>query len=552
MGVKSDIAKQVERIGKLMELQGANPFKVRAYSNGARVIDGLDEDLGTVIAEGRLGDLKGIGDALQQKIIDIYNTGTCPQLEKLESEIPEGVQEMLNIKGLGAKKIAVIWKEMEILSLGDLLYACNENRLVEVKGFGEKTQETIRQAVEYYMANQGNFHYAKLYPLAEELLSYLKSKTKSDLVSLTGEVRRKMPILNKIEIIADGSIRADVEKAIEGNKNISEVNKGDAEIAFDYEASAIPAVVKIGGGNFYQDLISSTGGEAHDIDTSKASGESEEAIYESLGMAWIPPELRDNKGIVDQAAAGKIPTLVEWNDLKGTLHNHSKWSDGLASLADMAKACKELGLEYLGISDHSKSAFYANGLSAERVAEQHAEIDELNSSFEDFKIFKGIESDILYDGSLDYEDDVLASFDFIVASVHSQLKMDEEKATSRLINAIENPYTTILGHPTGRLLLMRKGYPIDHKKVIDACAANGVSIEINANPYRLDIDWTWIPYCLEKGIMISINPDAHKVAGLEDMHWGIAAARKGGLSADMTLNALDRKQIEEYFLNKKP
>jgi DNA polymerase (family 10) len=277
---------------------------------------------------------------------------------------------------------------------------------------------------------------------------------------------------------------------------------------------------------------------------------SEEEIFNSFGMQFIEPELREGLNEVELAKANKIPKLLELTDLKGILHNHSTYSDGLNTLKDMAVYCKELGYEYLGMCDHSQSAFYANGLKADRVMEQQREIDELNKKLAPFKIFKGIESDILNDGSLDYPEEVLKTFDFIVASVHSNLKMTEEKATARLLKAIENPYTTILGHPTGRLLLSRPGYPIDHKRIIDACAANNVIVELNAHPYRLDIDWRWIQYCIEKGVKISVNPDAHEKGGYHDMHYGVCAARKGMLTKEMCFNAMPLIEMEAYFKKK--
>ncbi len=280
----------------------------------------------------------------------------------------------------------------------------------------------------------------------------------------------------------------------------------------------------------------------------KGDFKSEKEIYDYYHLQYIEPELREGLNEVELAKENKIPILIDVKDLRGILHNHTTYSDGINTLKEMAEYCKKLGYEYLGICDHSKSAFYANGLNEERVIAQQQEIDELNKILFPFKIFKGIESDILNGGSLDYNEDILKTFDFIVASVHSNLKMNEEKATERLIKAIENPYTTILGHPTGRLLLSRAGYPINHKKVIDACAANGVIMELNAHPYRLDIDWRWIPYCLEKGVMISINPDAHETQGYHDMYYGTCVARKGMLTKEMCFNALSLEEITKRFL----
>ena len=289
----------------------------------------------------------------------------------------------------------------------------------------------------------------------------------------------------------------------------------------------------------------------HFSETEIESPESEEEIFESLGLQFIEPELRESSSIINIAKTNKIPKLIEYADLKGILHNHSTYSDGMNTLQEMAEYCKELGFQYFGISDHSQTAVYAQGLKPEKVLLQQKEIEKLNKQLAPFKIFKGIESDILNDGSLDYEEEILKTFDFVVASVHSNLKMDEEKATKRLLKAIENPYTTILGHPTGRLLLAREGYPIHHKKIIDACAANNVIIELNAHPYRLDIDWGWIPYCIEKGVKISINPDAHQKEGLKDMRYGIYSARKGMLDNKNCFNALSLEEIEKYFNKRK-
>jgi DNA polymerase (family 10) len=425
-------------------------------------------------------------------------------------------------------------------SPGELLYACNENRLIDLKGFGAKTQDAVRKAIEFNMANKGLFHYASLESLALRLVEDLRKRTGSLLVSLTGSMRRKAIIIDKVEILV----------ALPG---------------LDMAGFEIPAGVKVeliscSPAEFPLRLFETTGSESHlaelgDWEKVLASAsvpvESENDIYQALGMQYIEPELREGRGEVELARKKAIPVLIELKDLKGILHNHSTWSDGLHSLKEMEEYCKELGYEYLGICDHSQSAFYANGLKPNRVAEQHLEIDSLNAALAPFRIFKGIESDILFDGALDYPADVLASFDFVVASVHSVLKMDEAKATSRLIKAIENPFTTILGHPTGRLLLSREGYPIDHKKVIDACAEHGVVIELNAHPYRLDIDWTWIAYCLEKGVRISINPDAHEKQGYHDMHFGICAARKGMLTKEMCFNSLSRDELENYFLSRK-
>jgi DNA polymerase (family 10) len=306
---------------------------------------------------------------------------------------------------------------------------------------------------------------------------------------------------------------------------------------------------------FYLNYFKVTGNSEHVEQVMALAGsgqyDTEQAIYDKAGLAYIDPELREGLGEIQLARSNALPNLIKYTDLKGSLHNHSTWSDGVNTLEEMAIYCRDhLQLEYLGMSDHSRSAFYANGLNEQRIHAQHREIDSLNERLAPFKIFKGIESDILYDGSLDYPDEILKTFDFVVASVHSILKMDEEKATSRLITAIENPFTTILGHPTGRLLLSRRGYPLDYKKVIDACAANNVIIEINSNPLRLDLDWRWHRYALERGVLLSINPDAHRTEGFHDMRYGLLVGRKGGLQASQCLNAFNLEDITQYFNNK--
>lgn len=547
-----DIAEKLEKLGNLLEILGENSFKVAAYYKAARAIEGLEEEVSTLAAEKRLAEIPGAGDAIRSKIEEIVATGTCAKLTEVEGLVPAGVADMLRIRGLGPKKIIVIWKELGIESVGELLYACNENRLVQAKGFGEKTQDKVRQAIVFLHQNENLFHYASLRPVADAFLKQARKWT-NGLVELTGDIRRKMPVLSSIDVLVEadalGAVSSQAQAAAEYQLESEDENKTVLRLA----ETAIRIVLNKAQGDFWKSLFESTGSEAH-LAQVQVKGEafaSEEAVYASAGLPYIEPERREGIGEVEQARNGSMPRLIEWGDIRGSVHNHSTWSDGIHSLEQMARACIERGWEYLGICDHSKTAFYANGLKEDRVAAQHREIEQLNAKLAPFTIFKGIESDILPDGSLDYSDEVLASFDFIVASVHSQLSMTEEKANARLIRAIENPYTTILGHPTGRLLLMRAGYPIDHKKIIDACAANGVMIEINANPWRLDIDWQWVPYCLEKGVMLSVNPDAHKMEGFDDTRWGIEAGRKGGLTAERTLNCQPAAKVAALFAQKK-
>lgn len=546
------ISKIFKLCSQLMELHNENPFRTKSIASASFKLDKLPFRIEEASLE-ELSAQPGIGKSTAEKAKEVAATGTFKELQTLLENTPSGIVEMLNIKGLGPKKIEIIWKELEIESIGELLYACNENRLVEAKGFGLKTQEDIKKSIEFSISNKGWFLYAKVLPLAERFFTDLKSHFPASLLSFTGDFRRKCEILSTVDLLISEHIDS-VEKflsaytLVEKTENSIELTD-DLGFTFKIFSSNI--------NDFYRDLILSTGSTAHldllfNILPDLPSLSSEEAIYRNLGLDYIEPELREGLNEIEQAQNHTLPKLIQYKDLKGTLHNHSTYSDGVHSLEQMAMHCQDvLGLEYLGICDHSKTAVYANGLSIERLEEQWKEIAALNEKLAPFKIFRGIESDILGDGSLDYPDEILAKFDFVVASVHSNLKMDEEKATARLIKAIENPYTTILGHPTGRLLLSRAGYPLDFKKVIDACAANGVVIEINANPLRLDLDWRWHRYAVEKGVLLSVNPDAHRAEGLQDMQYGVLVAQKGGLQANNCLNTYSLDAITAYFNKKK-
>ena len=546
------ISKIFKLCSQLMELHNENPFRTKSIASASFKLDKLPFRIEEASLE-ELSAQLGIGKSTAEKAKEVAATGTFKELEELIENTPSGITEMLTIKGLGPKKIQIIWKELEIESVGELLYACNENRLVEAKGFGLKTQEDIKKSIEFSISNKGWFLYAKALPLAEKFFNELKLHFPSSLLSYTGDFRRKCEVLSTVDLLISESID-NVEKVLDG---FTLVEKTENSIELTDELGFTFKVFSSNINDFYRDLILSTGSTAHldllfNILPDLPSLSSEEAIYRNLGLDYIEPELREGLNEIAQAQNHTLPKLIQYKDLRGTLHNHSTYSDGVHSLEQMAVHCKDvLGLEYLGICDHSRTAVYANGLSIERLEQQWNEIATLNEKLAPFKIFRGIESDILGDGSLDYPDEVLAKFDFVVASVHSNLKMDEDKATTRLIKAIENPYTTILGHPTGRLLLSRAGYPLDFKRVIDACAANGVVIEINANPLRLDLDWRWHRYAVEKGVLLSINPDAHRTEGLHDMQYGVLVAQKGGLQASNCLNAYALDAITTYFNKKK-
>lgn len=544
-----EIAKTFQFLGSIMELHGENPFKIRSYQNAYITLRKLDQPLAEMGDE-EIGKIKGVGKAIVGKIRELLDGGQMATLERYKAETPVGIQEMLNIKGFGPKKIKAVWKELEVESVGELLYAVNENRLIELNGFGKKTQDTLKKQLEYFQKSKHKFHYAALEQPAQKLLTQLKDHLPGVLMSWTGALQRRSNEVSQIEIlIAQPSFEGIdwtgilEEVTLEETRLTGRTAEDHPVILYNCEAAEFGS--KLFRYTANPPFLAAFVKQFEGIDFKGLAKEA--AVFEKVGIPFIAPELREEDWGLQLAINNKLPQLLEETDIKGVLHNHSTYSDGLHSLREMATYTQSQGFEYLGMSDHSKSAFYANGLQVERVFAQMEEIDQLNAELAPFKVFKSIESDILNDGALDYEEDVLRSFDFVIASVHSNLRMNEEKATQRLITAIENPYTRILGHPTGRLLLSREGYPIDHKKVIDACAANGVAIELNANPYRLDIDWTWIPYALEKGVFISINPDAHSKEGIHDIHFGVLSARKGGLTAAECLNAKSREEFVKWL-----
>lgn len=555
-----EISGALKLLSQLMELNQENPFKIKSIANASFKVDKLPFKLKDKSLQ-ELESIDGIGKSTAAKITELLQTQTLKELEDIIAQTPVGVVEMLSIKGLGPKKIEIIWNTLGIENIGELYYACNENRLIEAKGFGLKTQEEIKKAIEFTMANAGRFLYAKVEKLAENYTSLFETSIqqidRNASIQITGAFRRRCEIIEELEFLLISD-----EPSI-----LSKINFNIDEFEIIYHDENLLHLKAANGINFKLwcstsakaglKLLETTGCAAH-VEKVKSYLKSdtdfldEAAIYALAGMDFIEPELREDGNEIEKALNHKLPKLITYQDIKGTLHNHSTWSDGVHTIQEMAIYCRDfLQLSYLGMCDHSKSAVYAGGLSIERVLQQHEEIDDLNKKLAPFKILKGIESDILGDGSLDYPEEILRKFDFVVASVHSNLKMEEEKATQRLLKAIENSYTTILGHPTGRLLLSRAGYPLDYKKIIDACAANGVVIEINANPLRLDLDWRWHQYALEKGVMLAINPDAHRNEGFLDMHYGVNVARKGGLSAEECLNCLNQNQILTLIADRK-
>ncbi len=540
-----EIAKKFSDLAKIMELHDENPFKIRSYNNAYLQLRKVTTPL-FEMSDAEISGIKGVGNAISSKIRELEETGELATYKKYADITPEGVREMLSIKGFGPKKVRVVWKDLGAESIGELLYACNENRLIELKGFGQKTQEDLKNKLEYFLQSKDKFHYASLEDFAIEITDYFKSVLSEAKIDWVGEMRRKMPVVHGVEILiaSETTIEATIESilTIESANDNSFTCRSENNIPvkiYHCKPEAFGSKLFRYTGN--REFIDSFLDKAGEQDFTNL--EEERTVFGKAGIDFIEPELRDRTDLIGVSQ----PILVEESQIKGVIHAHTTYSDGINSLREMSEYSRDQGFEYIGITDHSKAAFYANGLRENRVLQQMEEIDTLNKELAPFRIFKGIESDILNDGSLDYEEDILKQFDFIIASVHSNLKMDLEKATNRLLKAIENPYTTILGHPTGRLLLSREGYPIDHMRIIDACSDNNVVIELNANPYRLDLDWSWIPYALEKGVMISINPDAHCIGGIKDIHFGVLAARKGGLTAEQCLNCMTALEFANYL-----
>ena len=564
------IAENFSLLSKLMDIHGDNSFKARIYGAAAFNIEKLPNQLADTPAE-KIASIKGIGDSTAKKIAEMLDTGKLGVLSEYIEKTPPGVIEMLNIKGIGPKKIQTIWKEMGIESVGELLYACNENRLTLYKGFGEKTQANVQESIEFYQSQQGHFLYAEAEVIFPQINSYLQKLFSPEKVHVTGAYRRQALTIEEMEfVILENN---DVVKPKFQTAQPPELLEEKENTILYKLKNGLKLRLHTGKGMMDERLFCTSCSEEFltafnkTFSSIKYSGKEigDDSVFTQAQIPVIPAFMRETATVIEKARnlpAGRQvknwPDLIQPEDIKAIIHSHSRWSDGDNTLEQMAEECIKRGLEYLVISDHSKTAVYANGLSEERIREQHRQIDLLNEQYKDlsggrqaFRIFKSIESDILGDGSLDYTNNILSTFDLVIASVHSNLKMSEEKAMMRLIKAIENPYTTILGHMTGRLLLSRNGYPVDHKKIIDACAANHVVIELNAHPRRLDIDWRYIDYAIDKGVLISIDPDAHSLDGYNDIRYGVLAAQKAGLTKEQNLSSFSLKEFEKFLADRK-
>lgn len=550
------IADNFSLLAKLLDIHGENSFKSKSYASAAFAIEKLNLPLAETPTE-KIASIKGIGSSSAQKIIELLETGKLNSLEEIIQKTPPGIIEMLSIKGIGPKKINTIWKEMEIETVGELLYACKENRLKLYKGFGEKTQANIIDTIEFYQKNKGSYLYAQVDAIAPLITAFLSKIFDGIRIQISGAYLLQSEVIHELEYVVE-TAPENIEQLLLNVDGISLDERGENWLRFNSSSGIKIKLYPTLANNFLLTLIRTSSSpdfiqtlEVEHATFFDVNHTDEASCFENAGLQFIPAALRDNVEAIRLAKSNGLPKLIQPADIKGIIHCHSNWSDGSNTLEEMAKAAIDRGLEYLVISDHSKSAFYAQGLYEDKIRAQHLMIDELNQQLHPFKIFKSIESDILNDGSLDYADDVLASFDLVIASVHSNLKMTEEKAMMRLLKAIENPYTTILGHMTGRLLLSRPGYPVDHSRIIEACAKHHVVLELNAHPSRLDIDWRYVKEATEKNVLISIDPDSHHTDGLDDTKYGVMVAQKAMLTSKQNLSSFSLLEMERFIVERK-
>ena len=542
---KKTVASILDEMGTLLELQGANPFKSRAFHNASRAVEGITEDLSALVEADRLTEVKGIGKSIATIIADLVRRGTSKEYADLRKGFPDGVLEMLRIQGLGPKKVKLLFEKKKIRSLDDLEKAAKADKIAPLEGFGKKSQENILAGIAALRSRSDK----NLFSAAEDaaLPVYEAMMKQKGVVrgSLAGSLRRRKEVIGDIDIVlsARDADRERLMRAFVTHPDVaSVVAQGETKSSVTLGAGINCDLRIVDDAEFPFALNYFTGSKEHNVELRTRAKKvvrcsDEEGIYRALDLAYIPPELRENRGEIEAAAAGKLPALVEEADIRGTFHCHTTYSDGVNTLEQMAAGARALGWEYLGIADHSKVAAYAGGLSAEKVKAQFREIDAINAKAKGFRLLKGTECDILPDGTLDWTDAVLATFEYVVVSIHSNFRMSEREMTKRIIRALKNRHVTMLGHPTGRLLLARDQYPVNMTDVINAAADYGRMIEINAHPSRLDLDWRLCAYAKEKGITIAINPDAHTVEGLNDVRYGVGVARKGWLEKKNVLNA---------------
>jgi DNA polymerase (family 10) len=562
----------LEEIARILELNGENPFKIRAYHNGARFLESLTDDLDELIASGRLAEQPGIGEALADKIATLRRDGRLDFHEKLRLSLPPGLLEILTIPGVGPKKTRVLWTELGVTDIAALQAACTEGRVAALKGFGEKTQVKILDGIRNREAYGKRHLWAAVEPLVQVLLEGLRKLPQVKLAEAAGSFRRNRETVGDLDVIVGSDEPSPIMDWFVGRPGITEVTaRGETKSSVRVEGGLQVDLRVVPPGQFFFALHHFTGSKDHNVamrqralsrglsmsewglaprdpETVGPPADDEPAVFAALGLPWIPPELREGHGEIEAAEGGNLPRLVTLADLRGAFHNHTTESDGKSTLEQMAAAADALGWEYLAITDHSQTSVYAGGLEIPRLERQIAAIAELNASGRfRTRILSGSEVDILRDGSLDYPDELLARLDVVVASVHAAFTIPEEEQTARIVRALEHPLVHILGHATGRLLLQREPYKVNLSKVIDAAAANGKSIELNAYPRRLDMDWTHWRRAAEKGVVCSINPDAHLADHLTYVRHGVNVARKGWLTPEQVLNTRPLAEVLRWL-----
>ncbi len=566
---KKAILANLEKIADLMDLQGENPFRSRAFRNAAHNLQGISEDLKTLVHTGELKKIPGIGPGLFDEISAMVNTGESPHLKKFQDKIPTGVLEMLEVPGLGPKKVKVLFEELGLSNLGELEYACKENRLLELKGFGEKTQENLLKGISLLRRSAGRFLLDEAWREAQSLCQWIRQQKEVSRCEIAGSLRRQKETIGDIDLLATLTGTSDpLMKKFCHHPQVEDIlAQGETKSSVRLKNGIQVDLRVVRPEEFAFAWVYFTGSKEHNTVLRKIAkdkhlklneyglfqGEksipcqNETELYRALGLHFIPPEARENLGEIEFAAQNEFPHLIETKDLRGIFHTHSTWSDGRNSILEMAKAAERLGYEYLGLSDHSQTAFYAGGLKPKDLKSQAKEIQEANQQLEKLRIIQGIESDILSDGSLDYEDKELKQLDFVIASIHSGFKLDKNKMTQRIVKALRHPQTRFLGHISGRLLLAREGFELDYEAIFEEAAKHRVVIEINANPHRLDLDWRYLKQAKSAGVLFSINPDAHSISGLADVEYGVGIARKGWLSKTDILNTRSLEEIQDFL-----
>lgn len=578
---KHHVAHLLEQVASLLELkEGSNVFEVRAYQNAARAVSSLDGDIEELTRAGKLKGTPGLGATIIKRIEEIVQSGKLAFYDELVNETPAIKITMLRIPGVGPKKINAIYNQLHVNSLDELVQACQEHKVAALAGFGAKTEDKILQGIAFLAQHADRHLYAEVEEQAQHMQQALADVPGIVRMQVAGSLRRKRETVKDIDMVisvaddASEAVRTQIMDVFTSQPNVKAITgKGTTKSSVVLASGVNMDVRVVGESQFPYTLHHFTGSKEHHIPLRRRAlslgmtindyglfrgkeadpanlvpCKDEREIYAALGLDYIEPELREDMGEIEAAVQHQLPDLVQTSDLKGVLHAHSVWSDGHNTIREMVEACLQRGFTYVGITDHSKAAAYAGGLNAEALRRQQAEIEQLQDEYQGrIRIFKGIECDILRDGTLDFPDDVLGTLDFVVASIHSNFTLSQEEQTQRMLRAIANPYVDIIGHPTGRLLLNREGYPLDQEAMIEAAARYGVCIEINAHPSRLDLDWRFLRRARDKGIKIPINPDAHAIDGLDVMRYGVGIARKGWLRASDVLNTLNATEVEAFF-----